>query len=49
MPSSVSAQQSNGRGSGGKNVNFQIALTLYLSILICSNRFQYAILKVLLK
>jgi hypothetical protein len=37
------------RGSGGKMCFFQIAPTPYLSILICSNRYQYDFLKVLLK
>jgi hypothetical protein len=36
-------------GSGEKKGIFQIAPTPYLSILICSNRYQYDFLKVLLK
>jgi hypothetical protein len=34
------------RGSGGNNVIFQVATILLLSVLIYSNRCQYAILKV---
>jgi hypothetical protein len=40
---------SSSRGSGGKNVIFQIAPIPLLSVLICSTRCQYGILKVSLK
>ena len=40
---------SSSRGSGGKNVIFQIAPIPLLSVLICSTRCQYYILKVSLK
>ena len=40
------ASQIDSRGSGTKNVIFQMALTSFLSVLTCSSRCQYDILKV---
>ena len=43
------ASQIDSRGSGTKNVIFQMALTSFLSVLTCSSRCQYDILKVWFK
>ncbi len=41
--------KADGRGSGGKNVIFQMAPIPFLSVLISSTRCQYDVLKVSLK